>query len=344
MWLRWVHRLPAAASWRYAWNLKFEVAAAAAAAAEDPCNCLEASAASAEWTGRPCLDVWVCCLSHSVSFISLLSNLSADVMWAHLKVYLKNEGLSHSQTTAQNSFLQTASCLQHKVYSSLTQGRIRWGKLHFFGNVADSSKILMWDKNMDGFHFSVRSVGCSIPALHEKFITFNGSDSEMPSLPSKASKTHPEISNTFCLHVVTVHIHHIIKLYFWHFLSITTPCHYAQTTSSSLFFTHNVNVSVAWWMCTFTTRRWSALEISGCVSEALDGGKGVSLSLPLNCSWVGRYLVTYWTHRRKRHLCSRLTSDFGWISNITKKVQFSFNKQEFWGVVHPPVNPSESNS
>ncbi len=34
------------------------------------------------------------------------------------------------------------------------------GKLHFFEYVADSSKILMEDENIDAFLFSVRSVAC----------------------------------------------------------------------------------------------------------------------------------------------------------------------------------------
>ncbi len=37
---------------------------------------------------------------------------------------------------------------------------------------------------------------------------FNGSDRETPLPPSKASKTHPNISNTLHPHAGTVHIHH----------------------------------------------------------------------------------------------------------------------------------------
>ncbi len=45
---------------------------------------------------------------------------------------------------------------------------------------------------------------------HEQFCTFSGCDGERLLPLSKASKTHPKISNTLHLHVVTVHIHHNI--------------------------------------------------------------------------------------------------------------------------------------
>ncbi len=56
------------------------------------------------------------------------------------------------------------------------------------------------------------------------------------------------------------------------------------------FSAHSDNVSIAWWMCTVTTCRWSTFEIFGCVS---DSSKGNSLSLPFSFLILIFFSVTF---------------------------------------------------
>ncbi len=64
-------------------------------------------------------------------------------------------------------------------------------------------------------------------------------------------------------------------------------------------------------MCTMTTCRWSVLEVFGRVFEALEGGKGVSLSLPLKR--VSYTLLN--AQRREGLLCTCLISRF-WMNQL----------------------------
>ncbi len=96
------------------------------------------------------------------------------------------------------------------------------------------------------------------------FCTFNGSDRVMPLTLSKASKTHPKISNTLYLCVATVHIHHTIKtMSLWAKIvrnklsgrSDTAPhiqWDYAPKTTKIIIFHSVLNVQVIWWLAQTT--------------------------------------------------------------------------------------------
>ncbi len=78
-------------------------------------------------------------------------------------------------------------------------------KLHFLESVADVRQ-----------DHTCLSLLCAFSRLFDTHLgkqvcTFSGSDREMPVPSSKASETHPKISNMFHLHVVTVHIHHAVE-------------------------------------------------------------------------------------------------------------------------------------
>ncbi len=86
-----------------------------------------------------------------------------------------------------------------------TTSKLLWkgkskGKLHVTGNLADSSKILMWDKDLDDVLFPP----CLVRALqHVQWKWW-----ETPSLSSKASHSRWKYRGTSCLGVVTRRLIH----------------------------------------------------------------------------------------------------------------------------------------
>ncbi len=86
-------------------------------------------------------------------------------------------------------------------------------------------------------------------------------------------------------------------------------------------------MSLAWWICTVTTCRWSVLEIfqSARSFRWREGGLPITSIECVKLRVRGGYLATYWAHRQGKGIYVLvLHLEFGWISFIPQKVQFSF--------------------
>ncbi len=171
-------------------------------------------------------------------------------------------------------------------------------KTAHFGGFSLSSTISMWDKNIDAFPFSERSVGHQIAASHWHFCTVNGRSGETPLLPSKAPKTHPnnlQHTHTMCC---DLRINHAIDtLLLWE--QVPKNCFSRHSDTASRLQRHRcdqsdhpvVNVAVTTWSQHVHGACW---RLSESVLEALDAGNNVSPLLPLNVQNCQREAAIWW--------------------------------------------------